>query len=249
MIPSKSVFVSFATFLLFQGDAVSHPPDRWRPDPPNVSVEFLVGGRPLPQQAMRGAEAFVAVPRWGVEYEIRITNHERHDRVLFAIGVDGLSVIDGSRASERSGGYVLGPGSSTSIRGWRRGLDRVAAFTFTHREDSYAGRTGWRGNIGEVWVWATREESRPPVVMPRAEAAREKAAGRSALSSDGETGTGYGDELIDHVRTTRFVRSDSVRELRFRYGLRPVHEHDYEIERPGGPFAPAPPGWRRDRAE
>ena len=167
MTPPKCVFVSLALFLMIRGNAISDPPDHWRQDSPDVSVEFLVAGRPLPQQATRGGAAFVAVPQWGIEYEIRISNHERHGRILFVIGVDGLSVIDGSRASEQSGGYVLNPGDSTRIRGWRRGLDRVAAFTFTHRDDSYAGQTGRRDHIGEVWVWAIREQSGPPVITPQ----------------------------------------------------------------------------------
>ena len=49
----------------------------------------------------------MVVPRWGVEYEIRIRNNESLERVLFVIGVDGLSVMDGSHASQNSGGYVL----------------------------------------------------------------------------------------------------------------------------------------------
>ena len=228
---------------MIQGNAVAAPPDRWRQDPPDVSVEFLVAGHPLPQQATRGGAAFVAVPRWGLEYEIRITNHERHDRVLFAIGVDGLSVIDGSSASEYSGGYVLNPGGSTRIRGWRRGLDRVAAFTFTHRDDSYAGRTGRRDHIGEVMVWAIREQS--SVITPKSEAAGEKAAGRSALHSGGDTGTGYGNELVDPVRTTHFARSGSVRQLKFSYGLRPAVKPDYQSDGSGGAFTPPPPGWKR----
>lgn len=248
MTPPKTVLASLALSILFQGNAPGHPPDRWRQDPPDVSVEFLVAGRPLPQHATREGGTFVTVPRWGVEYEIRITNHERNDRVLFVIGVDGLSVMDGSRASEQSGGYVLDPRGSTRIRGWRRGLDQVAAFTFTHSKDSYAGRTGRRNRIGEVSVWAVREQSAPPVIRPMSEAATDKAAGRSAPHARGQTGTGYGDELVDHVRTTHFARSASVRHLGFRYGLQPAVEPDDEGGGSGGAFTPPPAGWRKNSA-
>jgi hypothetical protein len=243
MTQTTSVFASLALCLMMQGNAVGVPPDRWRQDPPDVSVEFLVAGHPLPQQAARGGPVFVAVPRWGIEYEIRITNHERHGRVLFVIGVDGLSVMDGSSASENSGGYVLEPGGSTRIRGWRRGLDGVAAFTFTHRDDSYAGRTGRRDHIGKVMVWAIREQS--PVITPKPEAAGEKAAGRSAVHSKGDTGTGYGNELVDRVRTTHFARSGAVRCLNFSYSLRPTVEPDYQGGGSGGAYTPPPPGWKK----
>ncbi len=244
MTPPKIALALLTVLLLINGNASGQPPDRWRQEPPDVGVAFLVAGRPLPKEAKGGGEAFVAVPQWGVDYEIQITNNERHDRVLFVIGVDGLSVMDGSRASEHSGGYVLDPGQSTRIRGWRRGLDRVASFTFTHSDDSYAGRTDRRSHIGEVWVWAVREQSAPPVVEPRFGARAEKAAGKSADRSSGETGTGYGDERVDHVRTTGFARSGSVRYLGYRYGLRPAIEPSRHSESHGGSFTPAPPGWR-----
>ena len=247
MTPPKCVFVSLALLLMIRGNAISEqPPERWRRDIPEVNVEFLVAGRPLPQHATRGGAAFVAVPRWGIEYEIRISNHERHDRILFVIGVDGLSVIDGSRASEQSGGYVLKPGESTRIRGWRRGLDRVAAFTFTHRDESYAGQTGRSDRIGEVRVWAIREQSSPPVITPLAATAGEKAAARSAHHPGKDTGTGYGDELVDHARTTQFIRSASVRQLSFNYGLHPAVKPDYQNGGSGGTFTPPPPGWKKE---
>ena len=137
---SGSILIFAGLPLLILTRAVAQPPEYRRDSSPQVSVEFLVAGRPLPIHGSRDGDGFVVVPRWGVEYEIRIANHERHDRVLFVIGVDGLSVMDGSRASQRSGGYVLEPGESSRIRGWRRGLDHVAAFT-SHRARGQLRRT------------------------------------------------------------------------------------------------------------
>ena len=194
----------------------------------------------------------MVVPRWGTEYEIRIQNHESRDRVLFVIGVDGLSVMNGRSASQHSGGYVLDPGETARIRGWRRGNDRVAAFTFTRSDDSYASKTGHNSHIGEIWIWAIREQGdRPPVdVTPGTRAAERKsdqARGR-ALQPEGDTGTGYGDELVDHVRSTEFVRSDSMRYLTCRYGIRRVVEPRHDPARdPGESFTPPPPGWQGGR--
>ena len=225
--------------------------DHWRQSSPRVSVDFLVAGRKLPRESARHGEPFVVVPRWGVEYEIRIENHESHDRVLFVVGVDGLSVMNGQSASQHSGGYVLGPGESYRIRGWRRGDDRVAAFTFTNREDSYAGKTGKRRHIGEVWVWAIREKSHRPLMET---APSPRASNRKAKSGtlhydghrEGDTGTGYGDELVDHVRTTRFVRSNSIRRLTFGYGTRRWTQ-PHPKHRPEESFTPSPPGWKGTR--
>lgn len=239
-----------AALALFAQCASAHPPQPVRPHEPSVGVEFLVAGRPLPTEPSRGGGTFVVVPRWGVEYEIRISNHERRDRVLFVIGVDGLSVMDGSGVSQSSGGYVLDPGETARIRGWRRGNHRVAAFTFTSAGDSYASRTGHHGRIGEVSIWAVREQSPPPpVIVPYRERApepmREKAGKMRNRAQRSETGTGYGDELVDHVQPTRFIRSDSMRCLSYRYGLRPVMVEPRP--HPGESFTPAPPGWKSRR--
>ncbi len=251
MQPPHSYLIALALIFMIPGNAAASPPDHWGQRPPSVSVEFLVAGRPLSQQRDRHGATYVAVLRWGIEYEIRIKNHDPADRVLFVIGVDGLSVMDGSPASQHSGGYVLDPGQSARIRGWRRGDFRVAAFTFTGRDDSYAGRTRHHGHIGEVWVWAIREKSarpRPPVkITPSTKQRREKSGNRAHLS-DRETGTGYGDELVDHVRATEFVRSSSMRHLDFRYGLRRTVKPD--PRRGGGSpgnFAPPPRGWKGKR--
>jgi hypothetical protein len=246
MQASVSLLIALAFVLVIQENVSASPFGNDKEKPPKVSVEFLVAGRPLPQQGRRYGETYVTVPRWGVEYEIKIENHDPHDRVLFVIGVDGLSVMDGSGVSQHSGGYVLEPGGSGRIRGWRRGDDKVAAFTFTGKGDSYAGRTGRPGNIGEIWVWAIREKScRPtPKAATRAGKSRKKAGTDAARSyhSQSETGTGYGEELADHVRTTAFRRSSALRRLNFRYGLSPVVKPS---RRSGSNYSPPPRGWKK----
>ncbi len=231
---------------LLHGD----PADVYFPDrsDPRVSVEFLVAGRPLDQESSRYGPVFVKVPRWGVEYEIRLRNRERRDRLLFVIGIDGLSVLDGQPATQYSGGYVLKPREEIRDRGWRRGLDKVAAFTFASRGDSYAGRMGSHDHIGKIWVWAIREQR--PWIEHRPSFGDEK--GRldglktksSKYSRESGTGTGYGEELADPVRVTRFRRSDSIRFLSYRYDLRPSWRRDVLPDRREGAHVPAPPGWQ-----
>ncbi|MFP6894992.1 MAG: hypothetical protein VCA38_00200 [Roseibacillus sp.] len=260
-LSGKGLALSLALVLITQSVSAESPRASQRQGPPpGVRVEFLVAGSPLPrEQSRRGGDAFVVVPRWGIEYEIQIQNCESRDRVLFVIGVDGLSVMNGRPASQQSGGYVLDPGETARIRGWRRSNQRVAAFTFTGSEDSYASRTGQSGHIGEISIWAIREKSvRPPVEITPSHAAEQtrrkgnRARGR-ALHSEGETGTGYGDELVDHVRPTEFVRSDSIRCLTYRYGLRRLVKPYRDLRPARGDseqeqsFTPPPPGWQRRR--
>ena len=56
-------------------------------------------------------------------------------------------------------GYVLDPWGFTSIAGWRKSLDRVAAFYFTSLPDSYAARTGRPDNVGVIGLALFRERS------------------------------------------------------------------------------------------
>src|SRR4029077_923714 len=48
------------------------------------------------------------------------------------------------------------------MAGWRKSLERTAAFYFTDLGDSYAARTGRPGNVGVIGVAVFREK-RPPI--------------------------------------------------------------------------------------
>ena len=66
-------------------------------------------------------------------------------RVLVVTSVDGVNVISGDTASPSQSGYVLEPWGSVEIAGWRKNMERTAAFYFTDLGDSYAARTGTAG--------------------------------------------------------------------------------------------------------
>jgi hypothetical protein len=59
---------------------------------------------------------------------------------------------------------VLDPYGSVDIAGWRKSLERTAAFYFTDLADSYAARTGRPDNVGVIGVAVFREKER--VVRP-----------------------------------------------------------------------------------
>ena len=70
----------------------------------------------------------------GVEQELS-------EDLLTVVSVDGVNAISGETANASQSGYVLAPGQTTEIAGWRKNMDEVAAFYFTRIGDSYAART------------------------------------------------------------------------------------------------------------
>lgn len=87
--------------------------------------------------------------REGSEYTIKFFNHTA-GRVLAVISVDGLSVIDGEKASYTSSGYVVDPNSSLDVPGWRLDDEAVAKFVFGSRKKSYATKKGIPQDIGVI---------------------------------------------------------------------------------------------------
>jgi hypothetical protein len=168
----------------------------------HVSLDVLVDGKPARVISYNG-KLYLPVPRMGAEYEIRVNNNGSR-RIAAIVSVDGLSVIKGEPASEKSPGYLVSSHDGILIKGWRRDTDRVAAFTFEERRNSYAYSRGYRDNIGVIGLIAV-EELTP---MPRTfEFYREKTAPRSPDAALGGTGTGWGRDIDSSVVTVPFVRS------------------------------------------
>jgi hypothetical protein len=214
----------------------------------NVGMEVLVDGvsaRTIPF----GGKVFLPVSRYGTEYEIRVWNHGPR-RIAAIVSVDGLSVINGRPASASSPGYVIDPHSSIWIKGWRRDLDTVAAFTFENRENSYAARMGHSENIGVIGLLAIEEAVRPhPMPMEWADSAR---GALKSSSEIGGTGTGYGREIGSSVIYVPFARSANTRTVTYYYdtvaALRRIGvpvDSGYPEPFPGpGDFVPPPPRLR-----
>jgi hypothetical protein len=77
----------------------------------------------------------------GSEYELEIKNNTWR-RVLCLSSVDGLSVLNGTPATDSDPGYVIPAYSPLRIKGFRYSNDEVAAFKFTTKGNSYAHNTG-----------------------------------------------------------------------------------------------------------
>lgn len=200
--------------------------------PLDVEIFDRTRGQMLPVHRHRG-ELYVA-GQPGHEYEIRLRSRE-HGRVLAVTSVDGVNVVSGETAATGQGGYVIGGWSSTSIDGWRKSLDEVAAFYFTRLKDSYAARTGRPDHVGVIGVAMFRE--RVPLVEPQPHeslraappappaaapsAGSDATAAAESASAPGESraersaarqrlGTGHGERRESRVSQTRFERRSAT---------------------------------------
>ncbi len=112
----------------------------------------------LKDQSSRFLPGLIVGDRWfvigeeGRRYSIVLRN--RSDvRLEAVLSVDGLDVIDGRPASVRKRGYVIDPGRTIEVEGFRQSNDAVAAFRFSPVRESYA-QEKYRNsrNVGVIGV-------------------------------------------------------------------------------------------------
>jgi len=180
-------------------------------------------GQWLPEYRHRGDAWIPGTP--GHRYAVRLTNTSSA-RVLVVLSVDGINAVSGETADPSQAGYVLSPGQSTDVNGWRKSLDDVAQFVFTDFADAYATRTGRPDNVGVIGI-AVFDEARPPVYeppvaiqdsMPADAMAKSEAApaaapmGRAAEAGAArqQIGTGHGAREYARVERTEFVRASAA---------------------------------------
>ncbi|NNC90810.1 MAG: hypothetical protein HKN82_20335 [Akkermansiaceae bacterium] len=127
-----------------------------------------------------GGRRFVA-GRKGQRYTLVVRNLAK-SRLEVVLSVDGLDVLDGRAASTRKRGYIIAPGQTLEVEGWRTSTDTVAAFEFSSVSGSYANlRHGDTRNVGVIglavftekgvdpWTWTRREVDRRYGASPFAE--------------------------------------------------------------------------------
>lgn len=180
----------------------------------DLSVYDRSEGRSLPVY-WHGGRAWV-VGKPGNEYQLNVRNRQGED-LLAVLSVDGVNVVSGETANVQQGGYVLSPGRTLEVAGWRKDLSRTAAFYFTPLADSYAARTGRPDNVGAIGVALFRRKAPDPAplsqIVPRAKAERgDAAASRAAAeapraATDGPLGTGHGRQETSHARLVGFERA------------------------------------------
>lgn len=215
----------FALLLAVVAGATLVPPVLARPAA-GVQLQLIDrdSGRILPTSLHRGQRWIAGNP--GQRYAVRLTNHAP-GRVLVVLSVDGVNAITGETASPAQTGYVLQPGQSADISGWRKSRQQVAAFHFTNLTDSYAARTGRAKDVGVIGIAVFHEQMPrmqlprpiplpPPIARERGAAAAAKAASpdraaaaEAAAPTTQSIGTGHGQREYSPVRNTSFVRATS----------------------------------------
>lgn len=204
-------------------------PGRIERGPVFLSVVDRDSGQELTRHLHQG-QRWVAGEQ-GHRYAVRLRNRSS-ERVLVVLSVDGINAISGEQAAPDQTGYVLSPGQSTDITGWRKSNDEVAQFVFSRPGDSYASRTGRGADVGVMGIAvfnerdAVRWEHRPasPLSHP-APASRgatrqvAEAASDAAAAPAQRLGTGHGDREASSVRDTAFERATTepvqISELRY----------------------------------
>jgi hypothetical protein len=168
----------------------------------------------------RGRQYVVGRP--GNEYAIRVRNCSDR-RVLAVVSVDGVNVVTGATAAPDQSGYVIEPYSEVTIQGWRKDLERTAAFYFADPGDAYATRTSRPDDLGVIgvalfherarrWVHSPEAVASPPSSARQESAADAKASRHAMESSAGAStplGTGHGRREWSPAQRVEFERAGS----------------------------------------
>ncbi len=191
----------------------------------DVNIYDRSTGQTLPVYYKDGQYFVAGEP--GHEYQIQIRNQSGGD-VLAVVSVDGVNVVSGETAHWRQGGYVLDNWHNLEIKGWRKSLERTAAFYFTRLPDSYAARTGRPDNVGVIGVAVFQRKPAPipvpyPAPMTQADEAAPAAGAPAESRQDAKSaelsnrgrreaeaarlGTGHGRSETSYARYTTFERA------------------------------------------
>ena len=187
----------------------------------HVDVYDRTEARALDVHRHRGRQYIVGTP--GHEYAIRIRNCSDR-RVLAVVSVDGVNVVTGESAAPGQSGYVIEPYGYVTIEGWRKDLERTAAFYFSDPGDAYATRTGRPDDLGVIGVALFRErapqwtrpaevaDTAPPAAARQESAADAKATSRtyeSGVAAAAPRGTGHGRREWSPAQRVEFERAST----------------------------------------
>lgn len=185
----------------------------------DVTVYDRSEGRTLQVYRHQGRHYIAGRP--GNEYQVTIRNRSGEE-VLAVLSVDGVNAVTGETAATGQRGYVIGPWGSVEVKGWRKSLERTAAFYFTELPDSYAARSGRPDEVGVVGVAVFRRKWSPPPAEVRqdlskdlpasdaAEAAVRSQAQAPRAKAEEKLGTGHGRNEHSPARYVEFERESGT---------------------------------------
>jgi hypothetical protein len=95
-------------------------------------------------------------------YSLVVKNLSK-SRLELVMSVDGLDVLDGQPATTLKRGYIIHPGKTLAVKGFRKSADAVAAFKFASVNSSYTNLSG-KGtrNIGVIGMAVFTEKGVDP---------------------------------------------------------------------------------------
>jgi hypothetical protein len=182
-----------------------------------VDIYDRNAGQALQTYRHHGQRYVVGTP--GSEYAVRVRNCTAV-RVLAVVSVDGVNVVTGESASPDQAGYVIEPHGYVNIQGWRKDLERTAAFYFSDPSESYASRTGRPDDLGVIGVALFKERPRPILYTQESkvsDAAAPPSAAREASAaprSEPSLGTGHGRREYSPVERVEFERASDTPDRR-----------------------------------
>jgi len=192
----KKALITIALMIGFAG------PDAAVGNLADVSVFDRAENRTLPVYFHEGRYYVAGKP--GNEYQVNIRNTQPGE-ILGVIAVDGVNAVSGETANWSQTGYVLSPYSSFGIKGWRKSLQRTAAFFFTELEKSYAARTGRPDHVGVIGVAVFRKKAEPAVGINRYFERKRQAASEDAPANEAQP------SAKDEAAQAGRLESDAVR--------------------------------------
>ena len=108
-----------------------------------------------------GNRRFV-VGRQGQRYSLVVKNLAK-SRLEVVLSVDGLDVLDGKTAGMKKRGYIIAPGKTLQVKGWRTSPSSVASFEFSTVGGSYANLgSGKTRNVGVIGMAVFTEKGVSP---------------------------------------------------------------------------------------
>ena len=213
-----------------------------------ITVIDRTANRELPVHWKDGRAYVAGQP--GNEYAVRVRNVAGED-LLAVVSVDGVNAITGESAQAAQSGYVVGSYTSMDVSGWRKNMQRTAAFYFTTLPDSYAARTGRPDDVGVIGVALFRRKPPEPVAvepwrpMPfakqessvrRAGARRTGLGGAAGIARLERQARGPGGIAARNRPRPRRTQPGTLGRLRARHALPRRDDHDLLRQRaqPGG---------------